>query len=92
MTPNKTNFKATHSDMTCRFCLIRGSEENLEHFCSCIYLIEVIPEILTVDPDDIYGDIDDQIKATHIWMKVFKQLDSIQQNQAHSLTVPHVRV
>ena len=84
MTTNKINFRHMYNDVTCRLCELVGSEESLEHFTSCSYLIKHFPDVSTVHPDDIYADIDSQIKAMKIWTEVFNKLeDKIKINQEH---------
>ena len=84
MSPNKTNFKGMYPDLTCRFCQIPGNEESLHHFVSCEFLQQKFPEIVQISPDDIYADLNRQIKATQVWMKVFKSLEETLNTQAHS--------
>ena len=83
MTPTKNNFRGMYSDLTCRFCNIVGTEESLNHFTCCGFIQQIFPEILQISPDDIYSDLNSQIKATQVWMKVFKYLET-ELTQAHS--------
>ena len=84
MSPNKVNFKNLYSSLICRLCENQASEESLSHLTSCNFVLQNVPEVSTISPDDIYGDIDQQIKATHVWKKVFKYLEERENNQAHS--------
>ena len=81
-----------HDTPSCRLCEEVNSEKSLLHFTSCTLLLKNVPKVSNVDPDDIYGDTQTQIKATHVWMKVFDKLDDkILTTQAHSSsTVPQV--
>ena len=83
MTPTKNNFRGMYPDLTCRFCNIIGTEESLNHFTCCVFIQQKFPEILRISPDDIYSDLNSQIKATQVWMKVFKYLET-ELTQAHS--------
>ena len=75
MSPNKTNFKGMYSDLSCRLYQVTGTEESLNHLISCDFLKQKIPEISEISPDDIYLDLNSQIIATQVWMKVFKCLE-----------------
>ena len=83
MSINKVNYKNKHSNLVCRLCELENSEESLTHFISCDFLLQNVPEVSSITPDDIYGDIDQQVRATHIWKKVFQYLEKTETNQAH---------
>ena len=84
MSPNKVNFKKKFSDLVCRLCEIEESEESLLHFIYCDLLLQNVPEVSSIKPEDIFGSIDEQVKATQVWMKVFQHLEQSETNQAHS--------
>ena len=84
MTINKSHFKQKFANLVCRLCLDANSEESLSHLCDCSFIKQHVPEISTVSVDDIYGGIDDQIKAVNIFMKVFTYIKETEQDQAHT--------
>ena len=83
MSPIKVNFKKKYSDLICRLCEVEESEESLLHFTSCDFLLQNVPEVANIKPEDIYGSIDEQIKATRVWTKVFQFLEQTETHQAH---------
>ena len=84
MTINKTHFKQKFANLVCRLCLDANSEESLSHLCDCSFIKQHVPEISTVSVDDIFGGIEDQIKAVNIFMKVFTYIEETEQGQAHT--------
>ena len=78
-------------DQFCRFYLHVNSDNTLEHFCKCPYLVQIIPEVSTIDPGAIYGTLDNQVKAVKIWRKVFSQLENMETTRSTILPVPHVQ-
>ena len=84
MTKNKSHFKNQFPNLICRLCLDVNSEESLIHFCDCSFIKQHIPEISHVSVDDIYGEIDDQVKAVEVFMKIFLYIEEAQKDQAHT--------
>jgi hypothetical protein len=76
MTPNKTNFPNKYkNDVSCSLCKNISSEENLLHLLQCPFLTshpDVSADIGTIKAEDIFGALEQQIKAVKIWMKIFK--------------------
>ena len=90
MSKTKNNFPSMYEDKLCRFCLEVNSDESLQHFCQCSTLIQTIPEVANIDPDDIFGEIQVQVKAVRIWRKVFNKLENID-TRSTDPSVPHVQ-
>ena len=90
MSKTKNNFPSMYEDKLCRFCLKVNSGELLEHFCQCLTLILTIPEVANIDPDDIFGEIQVQVKAVRIWREVFNKLENID-TRRNDPSVPHVQ-
>ena len=84
MTKNKSHFKNQFPNLICRLCLDVNSEESLVHLCDCPFIKQHIPEISNVSVDDIYGEIDDQVRAVHTFMKIFLYIEETQKYQAHT--------
>ena len=74
MTPNKSNFKNKFTTLVCRLCCEENSEESLSHLCDCYFVKQHVPEISNVSVKDIYGGINQQIRAVQVFMKVFKYI------------------
>ena len=76
MCPNKTNFKSMYkSDLTCLLCQDQSSLESESHLLECEYLHSIndlSEDIKKVEYQDIFGSIEEQIKAAKVWTKVFK--------------------
>ena len=62
-------------------CKFRGG---VIHFCDCSFIKQHIPDISHVSVDDIYGEIDDQVKAVEVFMKIFLYIEEAQKDQAHT--------
>ena len=78
-TPNKSNYKNKYKgDLTCILCKDPNSEENLAHLLNCTYLSNnpQLRDIHTIKCEDIFGCLDDQVKAVKIWAKIFKIYES----------------
>ena len=91
MSKNKTNFVHMFPDLVCRFCLSETSEESLEHLIGCVFVRHKVPQIISLSISDIYADdqVERQVNAVRIWIKVFDMLEPKAVSQEH-LTVPHV--
>ena len=76
MTPNKTNFPNKYKDnVSCSLCKNVSSEENLLHLLQCPFLTthpDLCADIGTIKAEDIFGGLQQQIKAAKIWTKIFK--------------------
>ena len=81
MVPNiKTNYRNMFGDMGCRLCGDSEVEESQSHQLDCITLINSCPDLYNdsiVNYDDIYSDIDKQLRATKLFEKVLKVRDKI---------------
>ena len=75
MIKSKNNFTYLFSDLKCRMCLSENSEETLVHLSVCQSVREKICVISEVDPDDIFGDLEAQVKSVRVWIQVFSMLE-----------------
>ena len=67
MTPNKTNFPNKYKDNV--------RKENLLHLLQCPFRTthpDLCADIGTIKAEDIFGGLQQQIKAAKIWTKIFK--------------------
>ena len=75
-TPNKTNYKKKYeNNLHCSLCLDQQSEESLEHLLNCTFLKGkpyLVQHLESIKVNDIYGDLDSQIKAVKVWAKIFR--------------------
>ena len=75
MTPNKINFKSKYRNTNCSLCKDDNSEESLSHLLICPFLSD-IPELFEearlVKCEDIFRNIEKQVKAVKYWEKVLK--------------------
>ena len=74
MVPVKANFSASFKDnLQCDMCGDKNSEESQMHLLHCNYLInhpELILDIQTIKYDDIFKDLQSQIRAIKVWRKI----------------------
>ena len=77
MVPVKANFSSRFKDnLQCDMCADKNSEESQMHLLHCKYLLDhpdLKLEILTIRYDDIFKDLQSQIKA----IKVLKKIMSV---------------
>ena len=75
-TPNKTHFKGKYKDdLSCTLCNDPNTEENLKHLLCCTYLmtdIQLSQGIKEIKYEDIFGNLNEQIRAVKTWSKIFK--------------------
>ena len=65
----KSNFKKKYSqDMKCRSCNIEGSYEDIRHLTECLILNDDKPK--DEDPEDIYSNLEKQIKFIKYFEKI----------------------
>ena len=83
MTRNKTNYKQMHFNLACRLCKNVNSEESLVHLSVCSFVQKHVPEILRISIDDIYDEVEKQIRAVKIWRKVFEYIEEYENYQEH---------
>ena len=87
----KKNFPGSYPDQSCRFCGDIHSDESLDHFRDCPQLKIAIPEVSNVNPEDIFGDLQAQIKSVKVWIKVFKKLEDREtETRRIDHSMPHV--
>ena len=75
---SKRNFKNQYAqDMSCDLCRIELC--TTEHLLSCIVIKKFIPEIdnTSVVYEDIYSDVNKQLAAVKLFVKIFKQKEII---------------
>ena len=76
VTPNKSNFRQMYeNDLSCILCRDPNTVENLQHLRECPYLIgqpKLGDRLKSIKCEDIYGQLDKQIKAVQVWEQVFK--------------------
>ena len=72
-------------------CFSENSEETLLHLSVCQSVREKISEVSTVEPDDIYGNLEVQVRAVRVWIQVFNMLEKhdTQEPGQTNLTEPH---
>jgi len=74
-TPNKANFRNQYkNNLSCILCKDPRSEESLSHLLRCTFLENIpgLAEVTQIKSEDIYGPLEDQIKAVKVWEKIFK--------------------
>ena len=80
MTPNKINFKSKYGkDLTCKLCKDENSVEDLPHLLACPFLVghpKLSSKINSIKIDDIFGNLESQVKAVKIWDRIFKIYES----------------
>ena len=73
VTPNKSNYKNKYkNDMSCTLCKDNQTEENLSHLLCCPFLTQLVTDINTIQCQDIFGNLEQQVKAVKIFEKIFK--------------------
>ena len=75
---SKRNFRNQHAqDMSCDLCRIELC--TTEHLLSCIVIRKFIPELenTSVVYEDIYSDVNQQLAAVKLFLKIFKQKEII---------------
>ena len=78
MDPAKSNFKKQHEpDLFCDLCRI--SLCTPQHQLSCVVMRKFVPDWLNTDVvyEDIFGDVNKQLIAIRIFMKVARQKEVI---------------
>ena len=78
MDPTKSNFRKQHEpDLFCDLCRI--SLCTPQHQLSCVVMRKFVPELLTTDVvyEDIFGDVNKQLSAIRIFMKVSRQREIV---------------
>ena len=92
MTKVKANFSSMYEDINCKKCQMNTPESDA-HLLDCSKIIENCPTLFNnfeTEYLDIFGDIEKQVCATKLYMKVFKvmekfnKVESSQTNQAKS--------
>ena len=75
----KINFHNKHSHVIYRLCelALAVPEAPLEHFTSCTYLLQYIPEVSIIYPSDIYADLDSQFSDECFYNKINMSQDHI---------------
>ena len=73
VTPNKSNYKNKYkNDMSCTLCKDNQTEENLSHLLCCPFLTQLVTDINTIQCQDIFGNLGQQVKAVKNFEKIFK--------------------
>ena len=78
MDPSKSNFRKQHEpDLFCDLCRI--SLCTPQHQLECVVLKKFVPELqmTNVTHEDIFSDVNNQLKAVKIFMKVFRQREIV---------------
>ena len=74
MTDVKSNLKSMHSDISCNFC--DNSEPQTDsHLLDCHYFIDACPQLNddnSVEHEDIFMNIDAQVRVTKIYKHIFE--------------------
>ena len=76
VTPNKSNYRTKYKDdLSCILCRDQNTVEDLHHLLQCSFLLgqpELVRQISSIKPDDIYGTLANQITAVRTWENIFK--------------------
>ena len=76
VTPNKSNYKNKYkNDMSCTLCKDNQTEENVSHLLCRPFLTQLVTDIVTIQCQDIFGNLEQQVKAVKIFEKIFKIYD-----------------
>ena len=74
MTDVKANFKSMHKDISCNFCDKDYAQTDI-HLLDCLFFINACPELKDdhlVEYEDIFMDIDAQVRVAKIYNYIFK--------------------
>ena len=88
MTDVKSNFKSMYSDISCNFC-DNGEPQTDAHLLDCDYFIDACPELNednTVKHEDIFMNIDAQVRVTKIYKHIFEIKAKQEQEQEDTQT------
>ena len=76
MTQLKANFSSMHkNNMQCDLCQEEDSIESQTHLLQCSFLTnheDLKHDIKTIKYEDIYDNLDAQVKAVKVWSKIMK--------------------
>ena len=76
MTQLKANFSSMHkNNMQCDLCQEEDSIESQTHLLQCSFLTnheDLKHDIKTIKYEDIYDNLDAQVKAVKVWRKIMK--------------------
>jgi hypothetical protein len=76
VTPNKSNYKNKYkNDMSCTLCKDNQTEENVSHLLCRPFLTQLVTDIVTIQCQDIFGNLEQQVKAVKNFEKIFKIYD-----------------
>ena len=74
MTNVKSNFKSMHTDISCKFCK-KDTPETDAHLLDCLFFINSCSQLNEdniVEHEDIFMDIEAQIRVTKIYKFIFE--------------------